>query len=89
MLKQAAIDAVGQWRFGCQHCELPLSHIVTVSFVINRDCAACREGVEPALPERVTIRKNPFVTDDPGVQLGKRRSLRCLFLSRCSYYRWH
>jgi TonB family protein len=73
MLVQAAEDAVKQWRFGCQRCDQPLRHIVTVSFVMDEKLSATcqgndfgtRQSIEPALPNRVVLRTgSPCVIAD-------------------------
>ena len=92
MLTQAAADSVKQWKFGCQRCDPPLHHVVTISFTLPLSAASTclwsqGQCIEPALPSRVTVAAFPAeVTIDDAWPL--KRSLRCLFLYRCSLNRW-
>jgi TonB family protein len=91
MLSTAATDAVKQWRFGCQRCEQPLRHVVTIAFLLDDtlpgDCNGPRPEallcVEPALPSRVTVRSGSPAVEISSCMPERIRAKRCLWLWRC------
>jgi len=62
MLKQAAADAVKQWKFGCSLCEPPLLYITTVSFSLS--CGD--DGALAKMParDRVTVATSCLATPE-------------------------
>ena len=83
MLKEVAASAVKQWRFGCQRCNEELRHIVTITFELDSKLVArCAPQplavrcVDPELPNRLIVRDQPFLIEDPAATLTKKTEER-------------
>jgi TonB family protein len=99
MLKQAALDSAKQSRFECRQCDAAVSYELVYSFRViqGSDCCSAisvpaRVALEPqpsdATGQRqihINITTEEICLCDPAVQLTKKnRSLKCLYLWKCS-----
>jgi TonB family protein len=99
MLEQAALDSAKQSGFECRQCDAAVSYQLVYSFrlIQGSDCCsaisvAARVAVEPRSSDatgqqqtQITITAEEICLCNPAVQLTrKNRSLKCLYLWRCS-----
>jgi len=99
MLKQAALDSAKQSRFECRGCDSAVSYHLVYSFRLTQGSDCCSALSVPAQVTRdpqssgrneqrethITITAEEICLCDPGVQLTKKsRSLKCLYLWKCS-----
>jgi TonB family protein len=99
MLKQAALDSAQLSRFECRGCNSTVSYHLIYSFRLTQgnDCCSAmsvpaRVTLEPQSSDQnaqlqtlITITADEICLCDPAVQLTKKsRSLKCLYLWRCS-----
>ena len=99
MLKQAALDSAMQSRFECRVCTAPLSYTLVYKFTRTSEGSCCdgmgapvkveqepRSYDERGRPQtRVTISAEKICLCDPSFTLTKKvRSLKCLYLWKCS-----
>jgi TonB family protein len=99
MLKQAALDSAEQSRFECRECASTASYQLVYSFRLTEgnDCCSAmsvpaQATVEPPLSDQnrqrqtlITITAEEICICDPPAQLTKKsRSLKCLYLWKCS-----
>jgi TonB family protein len=100
MLRQAALDSVQKSHFECRMCGSPSTYILVYAFtqVEGKDCCTAfslpvQVKQEPALineqgqPQtRVTISAEAICLCDPAAEVTKVRSIKCLYLWRCSVH---
>ena len=99
LLKQAALDSAMQSRFECRMCSAPLSYTLVYTFTRTSEGSCCDGMGAPVKVEqepqsydergrpqtRVTISAEKICLCDPAVTLTKKvRSLKCLYLWKCS-----
>ena len=99
LLKQAALDSAMQSRFECRMCSAPLSYTLVYSFKRTSVGSCCNGRGTPVKVEqeprsydeegrpqsRVTISAEKICLCDPSFTLTKKaRSLKCLYLWKCS-----
>jgi TonB family protein len=99
LLKAAALDSARQSKFECRGCgELarPYSLLYTFEYTTSQHCCQPQtdsNAAEPAAEPRagitqsqnhVTVTIEPFCICDPGADVIKVRSAKCLFLWHCS-----
>jgi hypothetical protein len=99
LLKQAALDSAMQSRFECRVCSAPLSYTLVYSFKRTSEGSCCNGMGTPVKVEqepqsydergrpqtRVTISAEKICLCDPSFTVTKKaRSLRCLYLWKCS-----
>jgi TonB family protein len=99
MLKQAALDSAQKSRFECRDCDSTVTYQLVYSFQLAKgsDCCSAmsvpaRVTLEPQSSDqnmqreaRITITADEICLCDPPAQLTKKsRSLKCLYLWRCS-----
>jgi TonB family protein len=94
LLKAAALDSARQSKFDCHECgeaATPYSILYTFGYTTAQNC--CQEEKSPApekdagitqSPNHITILADPFCICDPGADVIKVRSAKCLFLWHCS-----
>jgi hypothetical protein len=98
-LKQAALDSAMQSRFECRVCTAPLSYTLVYTFRRTSEGSCCDGMGAPVKVEqepqsydergrpqtRVTISAEKICLCDPSFTLTKKvRSLKCLYLWKCS-----
>jgi uncharacterized protein len=99
MLRQSAIDSAMQSRFECRGCSAPLSYTLVYTFK-RTSVSSCCDGIgipvkveqepqsydERGRPQtRVTVSADKICLCDPSFTVPKKvRSLKCLFLWKCS-----
>jgi hypothetical protein len=99
LLKQAALDSAMKSRFECRVCSAPLSYTLVYTFKRTSEGSCC-DGIGAAVkveqepqsydergrPQtRVTISAEKICLCDPSFTVTKKvRSLKCLYLWRCS-----
>jgi len=104
MLQKAALISAQKSLFECQRCgkEPTLYRWVYTFQLINSGCCAEEEsetkttdiGSPRTYPQithsqnRVTVVDQAGCFCDPATQIGKVRSLKCLYLWRCAIHRW-
>ena len=94
LLKAAALDSAQSSTFECHHCRevTPYSILYTFGFTTTQHCCQSQENSGSAGPpvgitqsqNHVTILSDPLCTCDPGADIIKVRSLKCMFLWHCS-----
>lgn len=98
MFREAALDSAQQSRFECPGCHLPVAYHLIYSFRLVRgtDCCTAKSVppkvvIEPPSSQENehartlnTITADEICLCDPNFELTKRRSLKCLYLWRCS-----
>jgi hypothetical protein len=98
MLRQAAVDSAQKSRFECRDCDSIVTYHLLYSFRLakGRDCCTsmsvpAQVTIEPQSGEQNVLRTQINVTADeiclcdPAAQLTKKsRSLKCLYLWKCS-----
>lgn len=99
MLKQAALDSAQKSRFECCECDSTVAYQLIYSFRLAKgsDCCSAmslpaRVTLEPQpsaqniqRQSRITIAADEICLCDPPAQLTKKsRSLKCLYLWKCS-----
>jgi hypothetical protein len=97
LLKQAALDSAMQSRFECRVCSAPLPYVLVYTFTRTSEGSCCGGMGTPAKVEqepqsydeqgrpqtRVTISAEKTCICDPSPTV-KVRSLKCLYLWKCS-----
>jgi Gram-negative bacterial TonB protein C-terminal len=99
MLKQGALDSAMQSRFECRVCSAPLSYRLVYTFKRTSEGSCCDGMGAPVKVEeepqsyderghpqtRVTISAEKICLCDPSFKVTKKvRSLKCLYLWKCS-----
>ena len=99
MLKQAALDSAEKSRFECRECDSTATYQLVYSFRLAKGSDCCSAMSVPARvtlePQRsdqniqqqahITIAADEICLCDPPAQLTKKsRSLKCLYLWKCS-----
>jgi hypothetical protein len=99
LLKQAALDSAMQSRFECRVCSAPLSYTLVYTFKRTSEGNCCDGMGTPVKVEqepqsydergrpqtRVTISAEKICLCDPSFTVTKKaRSLKCLYLWKCS-----
>jgi len=98
MLKQAALESATNSRFECQNCAAPLHYSLVYAFELNSDSDCCAAFNAPVRVEQkpqsadqeeetetqIVISTSHICLCDPSATLSKRRSLKCLYLWKCS-----
>lgn len=97
MLRQSALDSAKKSRFECRRCNSTVTYRLTYSFRLSKgsDCctgvsAPVRVTLDPPsgeqnMTQRVTIAADRICLCDPSSEATKKsRSLKCLYLWKCS-----
>ena len=99
MLMQAAVDSAQKSRFGCRDCDSAITYHLLYSFrlVQGSDCCTAmsvpaRVTIEPQSGDQnvqpqthITVTADEICLCDPAAKLTKKsRSLKCLYLWKCS-----
>jgi TonB family protein len=96
MLRQAALDSAEKSRFECRECHSTATYQLVYSFQLAKGSDCCSAMSRPARvtlePQRsdqqqaqITIAADEICLCDPAAQLTKKsRSLKCLYLWKCS-----
>lgn len=88
LLKQAALDSAEETKFACQQCVIgPVSYSLVYSFQLsNENCCNFPDGPSKISfsQNHITITGAPICLCDPAAQIGKIRSIKCLYLWRCA-----
>jgi hypothetical protein len=88
LLRQAALNSAQQSRYDCQNCSETLnSYRLVYAFLLIDEENCCNSVDDPRITQsqnRITITNRHFCFCDPAATLGKVRSLKCLYLWRCS-----
>lgn len=96
MLKQAALDSAKQSRFECRGCDYPALYLLKYTFKLIQGSDCCTALSKPATvtqepnhgegdsQTQIRIVAEEICLCDPAFQLSKKRSLKCLYLWRCS-----
>src|ERR1700734_2771862 len=98
MLKQAALESAKQSRFECRGCDSAVAYRLVYSFRLAHGSDCCSAFSVPAQVTRapqpsgkneqrethITITAEEMCLCDPSAQLTRRRSLKCLYLWKCS-----
>lgn len=92
LLTKAAVESVRLTQFQCRECTLPVAYLITYNFELGEavyctDCDAQCEKPEPRVTQSqntITIVDRPVATCDPVGTIVRVRSVKCLFLWRCS-----
>jgi len=98
LLKQAALDSARQSRFECRLCSTPRSYTLVYNFKRTSQGNCCDgigapvqvEEQPPSQDERgqpqtvITVSTERICLCDPGATFKRVRSLKCLYLWRCS-----
>ena len=102
MLRQAALDSAKQSSFECRMCAAPRSYSLVYTFELTRTGDCCNAFSSPTEvkqePEsisnqgwpqtRIAVRSRYICLCDPPATMTKRvRSLKCLYLWKCSVQR--
>lgn len=102
LLLKAALTSVQQSQFECNGCSTePTSYRLMFTFqLVDSACCAKEDskttdtGPPRSYPQItqsqncVTVVDQAWCSCDPGGQIGKVRSLKCLYLWRCAIHRW-
>lgn len=98
LLRQAALDSAQQSRYECRGCREPVTSfrlVYTFQLVWTNCCTAADGGPNKSQQDRpypqiaqsgnhVTVADQLICTCDKAAQMGKARSVKCLYLWRCS-----
>lgn len=95
LLKAAALDSAQSSTFECHECREvlnPYSILYTFGFTTTQHCCQSQKnsgsaGPPPGITQsqnHVTILSDPLCICDPGADIIKVRSLKCMFLWHCS-----
>ena len=102
LLQKAALTRAQQSQFECNGCSTePTSYRLVFTFqLVDSGCCAEEDGkatdtgpsrTYPQITQsqnRVTVVDQAWCSCDPAGQIGKVRSLKCLYLWRCAIHRW-
>jgi Gram-negative bacterial TonB protein C-terminal len=102
LLQKAALISAQQSQFECNGCSTePTSFRLVFTFqLVDSGCCALEDskttdaGPPRTYPQitqsqnRVTVVDQAWCSCDPAGQIGKVRSLKCLYLWRCAIHRW-
>ncbi len=103
LLKQAALDSAQQSQFECRKCDGPVTSfrlVYTFQLVGAADCCKVTAGsandnqADQLIPRVIQLQNQVKVLDrpacicDPAADVVKVRSLKCLYLWRCSRRYW-
>ena len=102
LLRQAALSSARGSQFECRGCENAVTkYSIVYTFQLGQDpgCEVTKEtaqtgGKEQSYPQviqsenHVTVIVRPVDICDPGVEIDKVRSIKCLFLWKCGYHRF-
>lgn len=100
LLRQAALNSVRGSQFECRGCsEVVTEYSLVYTFQLGPDpsCVATKEAAQTSAKEEsyphviqsenhITVVDQPFVTCDMAGEIGKVRSIKCLFLWKCGYH---
>ena len=93
LLKQAALDSAQQSRFECRTCGETISYgmVFTFQLISPESCCKTIEGDPNGHVPRVlqsgnhvTVTDQPICICDPAAYVRKVRSVKCLYLWKCS-----
>jgi TonB family protein len=89
LLKDAALDSARQSKFECHDCTLALTpYSIRYTFAYtNQDCCKTQDSTAAGVTQsqnHVTVLTAPSCTCDPGADIVKVRSAKCLFLWHCA-----
>lgn len=98
ILKQAAVENALHSKFVCRACATTESYVILYAFRMAESAGCCiASQVPPAIQQeqrplaaandwqtRVTITAQRFCTCDPKLRTKRKRSLKCLYLWKCS-----
>lgn len=102
LLQRAALTSAQQSQFRCDGCNAQVTsyRLVYTFKLVDSDCCAENESKTAdtgppvtypritQLQNHVTIVDHALCICDPGGEIVKVRSVKCLFLWRCAYRRW-
>lgn len=102
LLRLAALNSVHGSQFQCRGCDSAVTkYLIVYTFRLGPDpsCVATKEAPQTNAKQQsyprviqsenhVTVVDQPFVTCDMAFEIGKVRSIKCLFLWKCGYHRF-
>jgi len=102
LLRPAALNSVRGSQFECRGCsKVVTEYSLVYTFQLGPDpsCVATKEAAQTSAKEEsyphviqsenhITVVDQPFVTCDMAGEIGKVRSIKCLFLWKCGYHRF-